>query len=116
MNAILVVLYDDNGLYPTFVAQAYSEASVIVDLWLPGTLRICRPQSTITFAAFRVHIFFKPFCFIFIPVLGAETVSHEAILFDVIVVVAGLGSFCIISIVLLFIFLGITFKYFICCF
>jgi hypothetical protein len=26
-----------------------------------------------------------------------------------------LGSFCIISIVLLFIFLGITFKYFICC-
>jgi hypothetical protein len=31
-------------------------------------------------------------------------VSHEAILFDVIVVVAGLGSFCSISIVFLFIF------------
>ena len=55
------------------VTQAYSEASVLVDLWLPGKRR----SDCFSFS--------KSFS----PVSGAETVSHEAILFDVVVVVAG---------------------------
>lgn len=66
-----------------FVTQAYSEASVIVDLWLPG-MRVS--QKSFLSLAFQSITFF---CVNLTYALGAETVSHEAILFDVIVVVAG---------------------------
>jgi hypothetical protein len=71
----------------TAVAQAYSEASVIVDLWLPGKRSCVMPQFGVRCTKFRdqrQHLFVCSDSH-----LGAETVSHEAILFDVIVVVAG---------------------------
>jgi hypothetical protein len=84
---IWVSLLGKFALHSTFGTQAYSEASVIVDLWLPGKLLLVLPKSRVRYTAYRIQAFHTIVWFH--SCLGAETVSHEAVLFDVIVIVAG---------------------------